>query len=201
MGSVGKVFGAGAEQLDVRDPCVGEPLPGRVDRVLGEVVAVERRRGERLGEQLEREPGAAPDVGDHRTLLELRLDAVEGRDHDRDQQRPRHRPEHSLHVVRGLGTEVVVGEPDARLERLGEAVDEANRPRLTARGGREARRVAAREHQRADVGELESVSLVVLEQPAPPRWRGATRGASARATPSVRASSAAVIGPAPSRCA
>ena len=68
-------------------------------------------------------------------------------------------------MVRGLRTEIVVGEPDARLERLDESVDETNRPRLPARGGREARRVAAREHQRADVGELESVSVVILEQP------------------------------------
>ena len=63
------------------------------------------------------------------------------------------------------GAEVVVRHPDARLERLGQAVDEAERAGLPARGGGEARRVGTREDERADVGELEAVALVVVEQP------------------------------------
>ncbi len=114
---------------------------------------------------MEREPGAAPDVGHQRAVLELRLHPVEGRDHDRHEQRPRHGPEHALYVVRGLGAEVVVRHSDARRERFGQAVDEAERPRFSARGGGEARRVGAREDERADVGELEPVTFVVVEQP------------------------------------
>ena len=70
----------GLERHAVGDPGVGRALAGRLDRRVVVVRADERRRRVGLRHQHRRRPVAAADVGDARPGLQLRLDAVEGRD-------------------------------------------------------------------------------------------------------------------------
>ena len=74
-------------EVDVGDACFGLLLLGAGQRVLGDVVAVERRRGERLGHHDQRPARAAADVGDRRTGLQLGDHAVERREHDGQEER------------------------------------------------------------------------------------------------------------------
>jgi hypothetical protein len=83
--SVGQRLVARVDEPDVVGPLLAPTVLGPLECVLRDVVADERAVGERLGHQQHRSPGAAADVGDRDAGVEPFDDAVECRQHRRDQ--------------------------------------------------------------------------------------------------------------------
>ena len=107
-------------------------LLGAVERVLGDVVADERRLRERFGHQQHGAAGAAADV-DHRAPGVKRVDdAVERGQHDRQQEGVVPRLEAALDADRTLGAVAVVVVADAGAEALAHV---ARAPASSAAGG------------------------------------------------------------------
>ena len=113
---------------------------GPRDRAVVEVVADERRRGERPGQQHERVPGAARDVGDARARVELLGEPGHEREVRVDQQRVVGAAPDRVHHVGELGPVRGVGNAAAFAKRARDLVHVLAEMRVQQRHRRQVRR-------------------------------------------------------------
>ena len=106
-------------------PALGQPLAGPGERVLGDVVADERARRERLGQQQHRAPAPQPTSATRAPAASLLDHAVQGRQHVGQQVGAVPRLEAALDADRPLRTVAVVVVPDAGAEALGQLLERA----------------------------------------------------------------------------
>ena len=134
------------------------------------VVPGETRFREGAGQRKESHAAAAADVDDVDAGVQPFLHAVERRNDPRHEGLPGPGAEHPLGAVRCAGSELLVGQSDARPERLRQSVDHVVVGRIAERAAGEGHGVLlVREHRGGDAVEFEArlaavLDAVVLEQ-------------------------------------
>ena len=87
------------------------------------VVAVKSRIGKCSSHGGDSDSATAAYVGDQRPFGEFLLDAIEPGDEIRDQRLSGPRPQHAFGAVSRIGAQVLVAQPDSRLEGFGELIE------------------------------------------------------------------------------